>query len=208
MMLIHHILPSPRHSHTSSISSFWVGKLGREMKTRLNRARPTTRRRRGARLARERETERERERESDGVFGRACQLGLPAMFAQGGLQLRVSSGREKREREREIKRFGALPGVTLRGAPPDARRKRDSSTDHRLLDFTDYFFLLCVSQRGRGELVVQAISVPSFGFQGSPSGGRLLGVPCCCVEGSNHPGLHDGDTAVRFRAFHNLVDTF
>ena len=36
MMLIHHLLPSPRHSHTSSISSFWVGKLGREMKTRRN----------------------------------------------------------------------------------------------------------------------------------------------------------------------------
>ena len=45
--------------------------------------------------------ETERERESDGFFGRARQLGLPAMFAQGGLQLRVSSGREKRERQRE-----------------------------------------------------------------------------------------------------------
>ena len=206
-MLIHHLLPSPRHSHTfSSISSFWVGKLCRAPNE--NKAEPgatdhetETRSAPGA-------DETERQRESDGFFGRARQLGLPAMFAQGGLQLRVSSGREKREREREIERCGALPGGTLRGAPPDARRKRDSSTDHRLLDFTDYFFLLCVSQRGRGELVVQAISVPSFGFQGSPSGGRLLGVPCCCVEGSNHPGLHDGDTAVRFRAFHNLVDTF
>ena len=45
---------------------------------------------------------RERQRESDGFFGRARQLGLPAMFAQGGLQLRVSSGREnERDRERE-----------------------------------------------------------------------------------------------------------
>ena len=46
--------------------------------------------------------ERQRQRESDGVFGRARQLGLPAMFAQGGLQLRVSSGRKnERDRERE-----------------------------------------------------------------------------------------------------------
>ena len=89
------------------------------MKTRLNRARPTTRRRRGAPGAGERDRDRETERESDGVFGRARQLGLPAMFAQGGLQLRVSSGREN-ERDRERKRCGALPGVTLRGAPPDA----------------------------------------------------------------------------------------
>ena len=100
----------------------------REMKT--GRARPTTRRRRGARLARERETE----RENDGVFGRARQLGLPAMFAQGGLQLRVSSGREN-ERDRERKRCGALPGVTLRGAPPDARRKRDTNIEkERFID--------------------------------------------------------------------------
>ena len=33
-MPIHHLLPSPCHSHTSSISSFWVGKLGKEMKRR------------------------------------------------------------------------------------------------------------------------------------------------------------------------------
>ena len=55
------------------------------------------------RLARARETE--RERESDGVLGRARQLRLPTMAAQGGLQLRVSWGREKREDERDAERY-------------------------------------------------------------------------------------------------------
>ena len=48
---------------------------------------------------------RERERESDGVLGRARQLRLPTMAAQGGLQLRVSWGREKREDERDAERY-------------------------------------------------------------------------------------------------------
>ena len=126
MMLIHHLLPSPRHSHTSSISSFWVGKLGRapEMKTRLNRARPTTRRRRGAPGAGERDRDRETERESDGVFGRARQLGLPAMFAQGGLQLRVSSGRENgRDRDRDRDRDREMRSVTWRYATRSSARR-------------------------------------------------------------------------------------
>ena len=55
------------------------------------------------RLARARETE--RERESDGVLGRARQLRLPTMAAQGGLHLRVSWGREKREDERDAERY-------------------------------------------------------------------------------------------------------
>ena len=49
---------------------------------------------------------RERERESDGVLGRARQLRLPTMAAQGGLQLRVSSRRvETRQDEREAERY-------------------------------------------------------------------------------------------------------
>ena len=34
LIIHHHLLPSPRHSHTSSISSFFIGKLGKEMKRR------------------------------------------------------------------------------------------------------------------------------------------------------------------------------
>ena len=82
------------------------------------------------RLARARETE--RERGSDGVLGRARQLRLPTMAAQGGLHLRVSWGREKREDERERLKGGALLGVTLCGAPPrreKRERERDSSTE-------------------------------------------------------------------------------
>merc|ERR1711907_640044 len=89
--------------------------------------------------------DREREKESDGVLGRARQLRLPTMAAQGGLQLR-------------------------RG-------------------------------RGKDEVIVQAFSVPSAGFQGSPSGGRVPGAPCCCVESEDYPCLRDGDTAVCFRSF-------
>ena len=68
---------------------------------------------------------RARERESDGVLGRACQLRLPTMAAQGGLQLRVSSRREKREDERG----GALLSVTLRGAPPRRAREKERLVD-------------------------------------------------------------------------------
>ena len=66
----------------------------------------------------------ERERERDGVLGRARQLRLPTMAAQGGLHLRVSSRREKRQVERERLKGGALLGVTLCGAPP-RREKRE-----------------------------------------------------------------------------------
>merc|ERR1711907_607052 len=93
--------------------------------------------------------DREREKESDGVLGRARQLRLPTMAAQGGLQLR-------------------------RG-------------------------------RGQDEVIISSFSVPSAGFQGSSSGGRLLGVPRCCVEGENHPWLRDSDTAVCFRAFYIVL---
>ena len=59
-MLIHHLLPSPRHSHTSSsISSFWVGKLGRA-KIRLNPGATEHEDGNEERLARARETEREK----------------------------------------------------------------------------------------------------------------------------------------------------
>ena len=78
--------------------------------------------------------DREREKESDGVLGRARQLRLPTMAAQGGLHLRVSSRREKRqvererERERERLKGGALLGVTLCGAPPQ-REKTERDTE-------------------------------------------------------------------------------
>ena len=120
--------------------------------------------------------DRERERESDGVLGRARQLRLPTMAAQGGLQLRVSSGaknektREMRSvteryatrssaptREEREKESGALLGVTLCGAPPRREKtkretERGSSTEgptyHCLLGLLTSSFLLCVSQRG------------------------------------------------------------
>merc|ERR1711907_298904 len=93
--------------------------------------------------------DREREKESDGVLGRARQLRLPTMAAQGGLHLR-------------------------RG-------------------------------RGQDEVIISSFSVPSFGFQGSPSRGRVPGAPRSCFEVEDHPWLRDGDTAVRFRAFCILV---
>ena len=138
-MPIHHLLPSPRHSHTSSISSFFNWKTG-QSQDKAEPGRDRTRgRSRGAPGARARD----RERESDGVLGRARQLRLPTMAAQGGLHLRVSWGREKREDERERLKGGALLGVTLCGAPPrreKRERERDLSNranartiDHRLL---------------------------------------------------------------------------
>ena len=40
MMLIHHLLPSPCHSHTSSISKIWVGtKFARELVPHKNQKR-------------------------------------------------------------------------------------------------------------------------------------------------------------------------
>ena len=90
------------------------------------------------RLSRARERERERAKESDGVLGRARQLRLPTMAAQGGLQLRVSSRREKRqverEREREAERRSVTGRYALRSsAPTREERKREtergSSTD-------------------------------------------------------------------------------
>jgi len=130
-MLIYHLLPSPRHSHTSSISSFFNWKTGQSPKISGTRARPTTRTEsRSAWRGRDRKTE----RHSDGVLGRARQLRLPTMAAQGGLHLRVSSRREKRqvererERERERLKGGALLGVTLCGAPPQ-REKTERETE-------------------------------------------------------------------------------
>ena len=61
LIIHHHLLPSPRHSHTSSISSFWVGKLGRA-KIRLNPGATEHEDGNEERLARARATERERER--------------------------------------------------------------------------------------------------------------------------------------------------
>ena len=156
MMLIHHLLPSPRHSHTSSsISSFWVGKLGREMKSRLNRARPTTRRRRGARLARERETETETERKrwffwtcsSTGAAGEVCTRRTTASSEFGA--------RKTTSREREAERRSVTGRYALRSSAPtredkERNRKRliDRRTDHCLLHVLTSYFLLCVSQRG------------------------------------------------------------
>ena len=54
------------------------------------------------------------------------------MAAQGGLQLRVSWGREKREDEREAERYWALRFAELR---PDARREREKQKEaHRPTD--------------------------------------------------------------------------
>ena len=122
--------------------------------------------------------DREREKESDGVLGRARQLRLPTMAAQGGLQLRVSSRREKRqverEREREAERRSVTGRYALRSSAPtqeDRERERlveptDRPIDHRLLGLLTSSVLLCILQRGRGkdEVIVQAFSVPSFGF--------------------------------------------
>ena len=93
--------------------------------------------------------------------------------------------REERERERQT------------------RRPTDRPIDHCLLGLLTSFVLLCILQRGRGqdEVIVQAFSVPSVGFQGSPSGGRVPGAPCCCFEGEDYSRLRDGDTAVCFRSF-------
>ena len=142
-MLIHHLLPSPRHSHTSSISSFWVGKLGRA-KRGGTRARPEHEDGDEERLARARETE--RERESDGVLGRARQLRLPTMAAQGGLQLRVSSRPSKNDKTRE--RRSVTERYALRSSAPtredkERNRKRliDRPTDLPLLaQRADLFF--------------------------------------------------------------------
>ena len=81
--------------------------------------------------------DRERERGSDGVLGRARQLRLPTMAAQGGLHLRVSWGREKREDERDAERYWALCFAELR---PDARRERE-----RLVEPTDRSIITCLS---------------------------------------------------------------
>ena len=157
--------------------------------------------------ARERERERERAKESDGVLGRARQLWLPTMAAQGGLQLRVSSRREKREDERErrrvTERYATRSSATTRERERETHRPTDRPIDHCLLGLLTSFVLLCILQRGRGqdEVIVQAFSVPSAGFQGSPSGGRVPGAPCCCVESEDYPCLRDGDTAVCFRSF-------
>ena len=58
------------------------------------------------------------------------------MAAQGGLQLRVSWGREKREDERERLKGGALLGVMLRGAPPrrEKREREKQKEAHRPTD--------------------------------------------------------------------------
>ena len=76
--------------------------------------------------------DREREKESDGVLGRARQLRLPTMAAQGGLQLRVSSRREKREDERE--RRSVTGRYALRSSAPtreDKERNRKRLIDRR-----------------------------------------------------------------------------
>ena len=97
--------------------------------------------------------------------------------------------REERERERQT------------------RRPTDRPIDHCLLGLLTSFVLLCILQRGRGqdEVIVQAFSVPSAGFQGSPSGGRVPEILCCCVESEDYSRLRDGNTAVCFRAFCGVV---
>ena len=77
--------------------------------------------------------DREREKESDGVLGRARQLRLPTMAAQGGLHLRVSSRPSKNEKTRErAERYWALRFAELR---PDARRQREKQKEaHRPTD--------------------------------------------------------------------------
>ena len=72
-----------------------------------------------------------RDRESDGVVGRARQLRLPTMAAQGGLQLRVSSRREKREDERERR------SVTGRYATRSSTPTREERERERLVEPTD-----------------------------------------------------------------------
>ena len=133
-MLIHHLLPSPTpFSHLQHLQNFgW--KTGRSPKVRRNPV--ATEHEDGVeeRLARARETE--RERGSDGVLGRARQLRLPTMAAQGGLHLRVSSRRRRKttSREREAERRSVTGRYALRSsAPTREERKREtergSSTD-------------------------------------------------------------------------------
>ena len=115
-------LPTP-FSHLQHLL-IWVGKLGREMKTRGNRARPTTRR--GARLARERETETERKRwcfwtcSSTGAAGDVCTRRTTASSEFGTRKTR------ERERDKEIR------SVTWRYATrSSARREKKERYKYR-----------------------------------------------------------------------------
>ena len=91
------------------------------------------------------------------------------MAAQGGLQLRVSSGASGRD-----KRYAG--GAEPPGAP----------TDRSALVWIADLVSFRVVQRGRGEVelggLFQARPVPPLGFQGSKARGRVLGAPRCCVE--------------------------
>ena len=170
MMLIYHLLPSPRHSHTSSISSFWVGKTGQSQDKAEPGRDPNTRRKRGAPGACARDRERERKRWCSWTCSSTA-------AADDGCTRRTTpssefGARKTRRREREAERYWALRFAELR---PDARRQRererlveptDRPIDHRLLGLLTSSVLLCILQRGRGkdEVIVQAFSVPSFGF--------------------------------------------
>ena len=151
LIIHHHLLPSPpRHSHTSSISSFLVGKLGRD-KANPGATEHKTKTR-SAWRGRDRETERKR------WCSWTCSS---TTAADDGCTRRTTPSSEfearkttSRERERES---GALLGVTLCGAPPRREKtkretERGSSTEgptyHCLLNVLTSSFFLCVSQRG------------------------------------------------------------
>ena len=177
-MLIHHLLPSPRHSHTfSSISSFWVGKTGQSQDKAEPGRDPNTRRKRGAPGA----CARDREREGKRWCSWTCSSTTAAddgctrrTTPSSEFEARKTTSRErKREREREAERRGVTGRYALRSSAPtredrERNRKRliDRRTDHCLLNVLTSSVLLCILQRGRGkdEVIVQAFSVPSFGF--------------------------------------------
>ena len=136
------------------------------------------------------------------------------MAADDGCTRRIiaSSKFEAAEKNDKTSRESVTGRYTLRGAPPrrekrererETCRPNDRPIDHRLLGLLTSFVLLCILQRGRGQdkVIVQAFSVPSAGFQGSPSGGRVPEILCCCVESEDYSRLRDGNTAVCFRAF-------
>ena len=73
--------------------------------------------------------------------------------------------------------------ATRSSAPTQEEREKerlvepnDRPTDQCLLGLLTSSVLFCILQRGRGqdEVIISSFSVPSVGFQGSPSRGRLL----------------------------------
>ena len=116
----HHLLPSPRHSHTSSISSFLGWKTGRDKAEPVRDQHETVTR---ERLARARETERKR------WCSWTCSS---TTAADNGCTRRITASSKfeaaaKNEKTRE--RGGALLSVTLRGAPPRREREKERLID-------------------------------------------------------------------------------